>query len=96
MKSYVFVGVIIDDELDKYFDGNPTDGFINEDVIPDGLEILCGEFCDNTILGMPLSEFHDGYLEPAFYSKLELDSAFKTVREKTGKEPFLFIGCVNN
>ena len=96
MNSYVYVGVIIDNQLEKYFEGDPKDGYINEDAIPDGMEILSGEFCDNVILGMPLTEYHHGFLEPENYSKSELDLTFKTVQEKTGLEPFLFIGCVNN
>lgn len=96
MNSYVYVGVMIDNQLDKYYDGDPRDGHVNVDVIPEGMEILSGEFCDNTILGYPLTEFTHGYLEPENYSKEELDRIFKQVKEKTGLEPFLFVGCVNN
>lgn len=92
MKSYIMVAVDITNESEKYIE----DGIENEDAIPEGLEILCGEYMDNVLLGMPLSEDVGYALEPENYNMNELMLTFESVRQKTGKEPFLYIGSVNN
>lgn len=95
MKNYVFVGVDITDQVDKYFEDYEM-GIENEDAIPEGLEILCGEYMDNILMGMPLSEDVGYALEPENYNMNELMLTFEAVRQKTGKEPFLYVGHVNN
>lgn len=92
MKSYVMVAVDITNESEKYIE----DGIENEDAIPEGLGILCGEYMDNVLLGMPLSQDIGYCLEAENYSMNELMLTFESVRKKTGKEPFLYIGSVNN